>query len=112
MARTAWSAAVFAALFVILWGCAGPDHAARKSRFEGRLFLERGDYGPARQDFVKAAQVERVLTTGQVDLVRLERLLDGDVRRYESDIAQWYGEGTGYFAERYGRPFVNMVPSR
>jgi tetratricopeptide (TPR) repeat protein len=195
MARIAWSAAIFAALFVILWGCAGPDNAARKSIFEGRRFLETGDYEPARQDFIKAAQVEpsaeayafaatasykmndledarrfineaqkrdgksdsslrilaykalvlfkegrreegldalhayhdryksyyplenyeqveRVLSTGQVDLVRLERLLDGDVRRYESDIAQWYGEGTGYFAERYGRPFVNMVPSR
>jgi hypothetical protein len=57
-------------------------------------------------------QDERALRTGQVDLIRLESLLDGDVRRYESDIAQWYGEGTGYFAQRYGRPFVNMVPSR
>ena len=57
-------------------------------------------------------QVEKVLRTGKVDLTRLERLLDGDVRQYESDMAQWYGEGTGYFAQRYGRPFVNMVPSR
>jgi tetratricopeptide (TPR) repeat protein len=195
MVRTAWSAAIFAVLFVILWGCVGPDNAARKSIFEGRRFLETGDYEPARQDFIKAAQVrpsaeayafaatasykindlegaqrfideaqkldgksdftlrilaykalvllkegrreeglealhayddryrryypvenyerdERALRTGQVDLIRLESLLDGDVRRYESDIAQWYGEGTGYFAQRYGRPFVNTVPSR
>ncbi len=48
-----------------------------------------------------------MLKTGHVDIVRLERLLDDDVRRYESDIAQWYGEGTGYFAEKYGRPFVS-----
>ena len=34
-------------------------------------------------------QVERMLRTGQVDIARLERLLDDDVRRYESDIAQW-----------------------
>ena len=26
--------------------------------FEGRRALERGDYGPAREDFLKAAQVE------------------------------------------------------
>ena len=58
MGRIAWSAAVFAVLFVILWGCAGPDNAARKSIFEGRRSLETGDYGPARQDFLKAAQVE------------------------------------------------------
>ena len=57
MVRIAWSAAVFAVLFVILWGCVGPDNAARKSIFEGRRFLETGDYGPARQDFIKAAQV-------------------------------------------------------
>ena len=39
-------------------------------------------------------QVERMMRTGQVDLARLERLLDEDVRRYESDIAQyWRGYG-------------------
>ena len=195
MARIAWSAAVFAVLFVILWGCAGPYNAARMSIFEGRRFLETGDYEPARQDFIKAAQVkpsaeayafaatasykmndlegaqgfideaqkldgksdfyprilayktlvllkegrreeglealhayhdryksyypmknyeqvEKVLRTGKVDLTRLERLLDGDVRQYESDMAQWYGEGTGYFAQKYGAPFVSTVPSR
>jgi len=195
MARIASSVAVFTLLFVILGGCAGPDNAARKSMFDGRRFLETGDYGPARQDFIKAAQiepsaeayafaatasykmndlagarrsideaqkldgksdyylrilaykalilfkegkreeglealhayhdryknyyplenyeqVERILKSGRVNLVRLEGLLDDDVRRYESDIAQWYGEGTGYFAERYGRPFVTGVPSR
>ena len=193
MARIAWSAAVFAVLSVILWGCAGPYNASRKSMFEGRGFLQEGDYGPARQDFIKAARIEpsaeayafaatacykmndlegaqrfineaqkldgksdfylrilaykvlvllkegrreeglealrayhnlyknyyplqsyeqvaRVLRTGQVDLVRLERLLDQDVRQYESDIAQFYSEGTGYFAERYGRPFGSWVP--
>jgi tetratricopeptide (TPR) repeat protein len=195
MARIARNAAVVALLFVILWGCVGPYNAERKSIFEGRRFLETGDYGPARQDFIKAAQVEpsaeayafaatasykmndlegaqrfvdeaqkldgksdfslrilaykalvllkegrreegiealhayhdrfksyyplknyeqveRVLRTGRVDLVRLERLLDEDVRQYESDMAEWYGEGTGYFAERYGPPFVTTVPSR
>jgi tetratricopeptide (TPR) repeat protein len=195
MARITWGAAAFAVLFMILWGCAGPDYAARKSIFEGRRFLETGDYGPAREDFIEAAQVEpsaeayafaatasykmndlteaqrfideaqkldgksdfylrilaykalillkegrpeqgiealrtyhhryknyyllknygqveKVIRTGQVDLVRLERLLDEDVRRYESDMAQWHGEGTGYFAERYGGPFVTTVPSR
>ncbi len=195
MARIAWNAAVFAVLFVILSGCAGPDNAARKSIFEGRRALERGDWGPAREDFLKAAQVEpspeayafaatasyrmndlasaqrfvdeaqkldgksdfyvrvlaykalvllkegkreeglealrayhgyyknyypmksyeqveRVLRTGQVDLPRLERVLDQDVRQYESDIAEYRGEGTGYFALKYGRPGVPTVPSR
>jgi uncharacterized protein HemY len=58
MARIASSVAVFTLLFVILGGCAGPDNAARKSMFDGRRFLETGDYGPARQDFIKAAQIE------------------------------------------------------
>ena len=43
---------------MIIWGCAGPDNIARKSIFEGRRALERGEYGPAREDFIKSAQIE------------------------------------------------------
>ncbi len=193
MAKIVRSAVVFAVLSVVLWGCVGVYYTSRKDIFEGRKLLDSGDYGPAREDFIGAAQiepsaeayafaatasykmndvqgarryideaqkldgksdyflrilayralilfkegrreeglealrayhdyyknyyplknyepVERMLRTGRVDIVRLERLLDEDIRRYESDMAQYRSEGTGYFAEKYGRPFGQSVP--
>lgn len=55
-------------------------------------------------------EIERMLKGGGIDLARLEHLLDQGINEYESDIAQWLGTGTGYIAERYGRPVGRTVP--
>ena len=69
-------------------------------------YLSYSTYYPMR-NYRAVADMAR---TGRVDLPRLERLIDSEVRRYESDMAEYYGEGTGYFAERYGAPYVRIVP--
>ena len=55
-------------------------------------------------------EIERILAGGGGDLARLERLLDEGIDSYESDVAQREGEGTGYMANRYGRPVFPTVP--
>ena len=55
-------------------------------------------------------EIERMVNSGVVDLARLEVLLDDGISRYESDVDQWVGTGTGYLAERYGPPTVLGVP--
>lgn len=52
------------------------------------------------------ARAQRMASMGPPELPRLERLLEGNVRQYESDVAQYESEGTGYFAEKYGPPAV------
>ena len=55
-------------------------------------------------------EIERLLNAGASDLPRLERLLDQAIKSYESDIAEWLSTGTGYMAERYGKPLGREVP--
>lgn len=67
-------------------------------------------YGAAYYPIKNADTIRRMMATGPIDLAYLEGLLEYDVRRYESDITQYKGAGTGYLAERYGPPAVHSVP--
>ena len=68
-------------------------------------------YGVSYYPIRNAGVIRRMMATGPIDLVYLEGLLEYDVRRYESDMAQWEGEGTGRIALKYG-PGVAGVPEK
>ena len=68
-------------------------------------------YGVSYYPIRNAGTIRRMMATGPIDLVYLEGLLEYDVRRYESDMAQWEGEGTGRIALKYG-PGVAGVPEK
>ncbi|MGA3175180.1 MAG: hypothetical protein ABSE25_12245 [Syntrophorhabdales bacterium] len=71
-------------------------------------YLSYGNYYP----MPSYGEVRQILSSGAVYLPRLEQLLDDEVRTYESDYAQYYGEGTGYLAEKYYGPVGHTVPER
>jgi tetratricopeptide (TPR) repeat protein len=46
-------------MLLVLVSCAGPETAYRRDMFEGTGYLRAGDYGPAKESFLKAADVVR-----------------------------------------------------
>jgi tetratricopeptide (TPR) repeat protein len=47
-------------------------------------------------------EVRAIWRTARIDLPALERLLDGQIEVYESDIQQFRNSGNGWFAQKYG----------
>lgn len=55
-------------------------------------------------------EIKRMVGTGNIDLARLETLIDEQVGQYESDIDQLYSTGTGYYGTKWETRFRGLQP--
>jgi hypothetical protein len=75
----------------------------KKNREQGLEALDRYVVFYSRIDYLMSmGEVKAMLMTGDIDIVRLEKLIEEQVSWYENDIEQYWSTGTGWYADKWG----------
>lgn len=83
----------------------------KKSRDQGLEALDRYVVYYSRIDpLLSINDIKVMLKTGEIDMARLERLVEEQAAWYENDVEQYWGTGTGWYADRWGG--IAPIPGR
>ena len=75
----------------------------KKKSEQGPEALDRYVVFYSRIDYLMSIEkVKAMLTTGDIDIIRLEKLIEEQVSWYENDIEQYWSTGTGWYADKWG----------
>ena len=75
----------------------------KKNREQGLEALDRYVVFYSRIDpLMSIDEVKAMLKTGDIDMARLDKLIEEQVLWYENDIEQYWSTGTGWYASKWG----------
>jgi hypothetical protein len=83
----------------------------KKNRDQGLEALDRYVVFYSRIDpLMSINDVKAMVTTGDIDMARLDKLIEEQATWYENDVEQYWSTGTGWYADKWGG--IAPIPNR